>query len=378
MTRRPKRVLVVVNHAGFFLSHRLPVALEARRRGYEVHVATPMSRHVARIQETGLAWHEIRMARSSRAPWTEARSILSLVALYRRLRPDLVHHVTMKPVLYGTIASRLAGVPAVVNAITGMGHVFAPVGGAPWLGRLIARVYRLVLRRPRLRVIFQNVEQRDEFLANGSLAASDAVLIRGSGVDTTAFTPAAPRATHPLVVVMVARMLATKGVAEFVAAAEQLAREGLPARFVLVGEPDPDNPGSIPAAQLERWAASGVVEYWGRREDMPEVLRGADIVCLPSYYPEGVPKALIEAAAAGLPIVTTDIPGCRDIVRHGETGLLVPYKDVGALAGALRHLLVDAEFRARAGARGREHAVRHFSLEHVLDETMKVYAGLLA
>jgi glycosyltransferase involved in cell wall biosynthesis len=374
---RRRRVLIIVNHAGFFLSHRLPVAIEARARGYDVHIATPRSRHVGAIEQTGLAWHEIRMARSSVAPWRELRSLISLFRLYRRLRPDLVHHVTMKPVLYGMLAARVAGVPAVVNAITGMGHVFSPVHGAPLLGRLIAALYRFVLRHRNMRVIFQNVEQRAEFVDGGALRPDEAVLIRGSGVDTSLFAPARVRRTGTPVVMMVSRMLVTKGVGEFVAAAGRLRADGVDARFVLVGEPDPDNPGSIAEAQLRAWAASGAVEYWGRRDDMPEVLRGADVVCLPSYYPEGVPKALIEAAATGLPIVATDIPGCRDIVEHGVTGLLVPYKDVPALMGALREVIENCGFRERAGRAGRERAVREFSLRQVLDATMMVYAGLL-
>ena len=374
---RPRRVLIVVNHAGFFLSHRLPIALEARARGYEVHIATPASRHVAKIIETGLPWHPIRLGRASTAPHLEIRSVVDMMRLYRRIRPDLVHHVTIKPVLYGTLAARLTGVPAVVNAVTGLGHVFAPDEGSPMLARAIRLAYRALLRHGNMRVIFQNVEQHDIFVADGLVRANQAILIRGSGVDTQVFAPR-PRQAGVITIGLVARMIATKGIAEFVGAAKLLRDKGVVARFVLIGEPDPDNPVSIPAAQLERWAAEGAVEYWGRCEEMPEVLARLDMVCLPSYYPEGVPKSLIEAAAAGLPIVTTDIPGCRDIVKDGENGLLVPYRDIPALASALRTFIDDAAFRASAGARGRERAFDLFSLRRVLGNTMAVYADLLS
>jgi glycosyltransferase involved in cell wall biosynthesis len=369
----PLRLLIVVNHAGFFLSHRLPIARGAQESGYEVHIATPKSRHVPGIIEQGLLWHEIRLNRSGKNPFAEFRSFLTLLSVYRRLRPAIVHHVTIKPVLYGTVAARLAKVPVVINALAGLGHAFQTGGSAS--GRLLfGAACRVLLRHDRMRVIFQNMEDRSVFVENGWIRKEQAVLIKGSGVDLNLFRPVdrAGRGGLPLVV-LASRMIRTKGVADFVAAAALVNRSTRRARFVLVGEPDPDNPASFSEAELQTWAASGSVEYWGRRHDMPEVLAGADLACLPTFYGEGVPKSLIEAAASGLPIVTSDLPGCRDIVRDGENGLLVPPRDPEALARAMETILADEQLRLRFGQAGRRRVESEFSLEHVVNETLGVY-----
>jgi glycosyltransferase involved in cell wall biosynthesis len=373
-----QRILFVVNHAGFFLSHRLPVALAARAAGYDVHVATPSSRHAPRVLAAGLVWHDLRLSRSRRNPVGEVTTIADLYRLYRSLRPALTHHVTSKPVLYGTPVARAAGVHAVVNAISGMGHVFARENGAPSLLRSgVEAGYRVALRHPRMRVIFQNPEHRAEFVRRGWVRHTEAVLIPGSGVDTAAYLPATVHRQEVPLIVLASRMLWTKGVGEFVEAATELAREGVAARFALVGEPDPDNLASIPEDQLRAWAAAGAVEYWGRRDDMPKVLRHSDIACLPSYS-EGLPKSLVEAAACGLPIVTTDVDGCRAVVCHGENGLLVPVRDSTALASALRRLIDDPVLRRCLGAAGRIRAEAEFSLARVIAAHLAVYGELLS
>jgi len=327
------------------------------------------------VQAQGLSWHELRLTRSGMNPLAEAATLAHLVALYRRVRPSLVHHVTSKPVLYGTPAARLAGVPAVVNAISGMGHVFA--GGGRLLRAGISAGYRFALRHPRMRVVFQNVTHRGMFTGQGWVRPGEAVLIAGSGVDTRLFVPRPEGGGgDPPVVVFPARMLTTKGLLEFVEAARLLRRRGVAARFLLVGEPDPDNLASVDREKLLAWAAAGDVEYLGRRDDMHQVLAGADVACLPSYH-EGMPKSLLEAAACALPIVTTDVPGCRDVVRHGDNGLLVPARATAELADALQALLRDPALRRRMGARGRERAEREFSLDHVVDEFLRVYAELV-
>lgn len=367
------RLLFVVNHAGFFLSHRLPIALAAQRNGYEVHVATPKSKHVPQLLAHGLTWHPIRLSRSSRNPLREMLTLVDLFRLYRRLRPAIVHHVTPKPVLYGSIVARLARVPAVVNAISGMGHIFVNEGMATKLTRaFVSLIYRFALRHRRMRVIFQNREDREAlpWLANG-----DCVQIPGSGVDTDAFRP---RRSEPRVptVLFAARMLYTKGVGEFVSAARLIREKGMRARFVLAGEPDPDNPASVPLEQLQRWHSQGIIEYLGRREDMPAVFAEADVFCMPSYYGEGLPKVLVEASASGIPSVTTDWPGCRDVVEDGVTGLLVPVRNVERLAAAIERLIADPALRAQMGARARARAEADFSLDSVVAKTLAVYREL--
>lgn len=373
---RQRKLLLVVNSAAFFISHRLPIAMEGQKRGYDVHVATPAGERSAEIEAAGLRWHPIRLRRSNMNVAKELRTVVDLIKLYRELRPDLVHHVTSKPVLFGTIAARLTHVPAVVNAITGLGHVFIS-------DRLFYRVlraaigmaYRLVLRHPHMRVIFQNSDDRELFVQSGWVREGEDVVIAGSGVDPQEFRPREAGGDQIPLVMFASRMLRTKGLPEFVDAVRILKREGVPARYVLVGDPDPSNPASVGEEVLRGWASEIGLEYWGYRADMPAVLRGADIVCLPSHR-EGIPKVLIEAAACAIPIVTTDTPGCNDIVHDGINGILIPIGDVARLAAALRTLIEDPPLRLRMGAAGRDRVIREFSLRSVIEQTFRLYAEL--
>lgn len=380
MTRRPAserpRLLFTVNDAGFFLSHRLPIALAAKAEGFDVQVATGPGAAVARIVAHGFPHHAVPISRRGRNPWTEAKAIWALYRLYRSLRPDLVHHVTIKPVLYGGIAARLAGVPAVVSAVSGLGYVFVRHGPASAMLRAIVKAaYRIALHRQGARVIFQNPDDHREFVEQGLVAAKACVLIKGSGVDIGRFAPTPEPAGAPRVV-LAARMLWDKGVGEFVEAARLLNKDGVQARFVLVGASDDGNPTAIPSARLRAWQADGVVEWWDHRTDMPGVLAQAHIVCLPSYR-EGLPKSLVEAAACARPIVATDVPGCREIARDGENALLVPARDPAALAEALARLIADPGLRRRMGARGRAIAEAEFSLDRVVAETLALYGTLV-
>jgi glycosyltransferase involved in cell wall biosynthesis len=372
------RLLFVVNHAGFFISHRLPLALAARDAGYDVHVATPRSKHVPQLQATGITWHELRLSRSGLSPIAEWQSFRGLCELYRHLRPRVVHHVTSKPVLYGTLAARVTGTHAVVNAISGMGHVYAEGDLAHRLLRAgVSIIYRLVLRHPRMRVIVQNREHRELFARRSWVRDSDMVLVPGSGVDVLRFAPRLADRRGTVRIIMASRLLYTKGVEEFVAAARLLKKRKVDAQFVLVGEPDPDNPGSVPEGVLRKWHSEGSIDYRGRQEDMSAVFAEADVVCLPTYYGEGIPKVLVEAAACGLPIVTTDWPGCREIVEHGNNGLLVPIRNSDALATALETLAGDPALRRAMGTRGRARAEGEYSLDSVISKTLAVYSDLL-
>ena len=372
------RLLYVVNDARFFLSHRLTLALAAAQTGYQIHVATPDSPAVERIRKFGFVFHPVLVSRRGMHPIRELSSLCSLYRLYRSLQPDLVHHVTIKPVLYGGIAARLAGVPAVVSAVTGLGHVFVAKGHkAAFLRFFVKLAYRFALGHPNSKVILQNPDDRLSFTAAKLVTAESAVLIKGAGVDTREFVPA-PEAEKSLVVLLAARMLWSKGVSEFVHAARQLRAEGLHARFVLVGTPDEGNPLAVPSERLREWDRSGVVEWWGYRNDMPAVFAQAHVVCLPTTYGEGVPKVLIEAAACARAIVATDVPGCREIVLDGETGLLVPPQNVSALAEGIRTLLENPERRRTMGQRGREIVEREFAIEKVVRETLAVYRTLVA
>jgi glycosyltransferase involved in cell wall biosynthesis len=370
-------ILFVINDAPFFLSHRLPAAEAARDAGLDVHVATPPSSSSDRIRQLGFTFHAVRLSRSGTHPLREAVSALQLLRLYRQVRPDIVHHATIKPVLYGGFAARLVRVPASVSTITGLGHLFTGRARSTRVMGGIARfLYRGALAHPRSRIIFQNPDDLRAFVEGGLVRAGQAVLIRGSGVDLNQFRVVAEPGGDPLVI-LPSRMLWSKGVPEFVEAAGMLQREGVAARFALVGSTDPSNPAAIPEDRLREWDASGVVEWWGFRDDMPEVLASSHVVCMPSAYGEGVPKALIEAAACGRPIVTTDAPGCREIVLDGENGFLVPVGDARAVARAIRRLVDDPGLRGRMGRRGRELAEDGFGVEAVSRRTVDVYRELI-
>ena len=373
-----RRLLIVVNDAPFFLSHRLPIAIEAKRRGYDVHIATPPSHRTRDIEAAGLTWHPIPLQRSGANPLRDAAAVIALVRLYRKLRPDVVHQVTSKPVLYGTLAARIARVPAVVNSVSGLGHVFI---SRQWfyqaLRHLIGIAYRFVLRHPRMIVIFQNEDDRAVFVEHRWVRRSETVLIPGSGVDPDEFVPRDFESTGKPVVMFASRMLRTKGLPEFIDAVRLLNSENVSARYVLVGDPDAANPASVTERELRDWVGATGIELWGHRADMSAALREADIVCLPSHR-EGLPKVLIEAAACAIPIVTTDVPGCRDVVVDGENGFVVPAGDAGRVAAALRRLIEDSELRRRFGASGRKRVLEKFSLAAVLDATMRVYERLTA
>jgi glycosyltransferase involved in cell wall biosynthesis len=369
------KVLFLVNNPDFFLSHRLAIALAARKAGYEVHVATPERASAETIRSHGFTFHALPMDRSRASFGGELRTLLRIVRLYRSVRPDIAHHVTIKPVLYGTVAARIARVPAVCNAISGLGFVFLARGPKAFAVRsAVAAAYRLALRHSNQKVIFQNPDDRGTFLAKRFIRPSEAVLIKGSGADTEAFSPQ-PEPSGIPVVILPARLLRDKGVAEFVAAARELRARGVAARFALVGEADPGNPSSITAADLDAWAAEGVVEAWGFRRDMARVFSECHLVCLPSYR-EGFSKVLIEAAACGKAIVTTDTPGCRDMVEAGKNGLLVPVRDARALAEALLELIRDPARREAMGRDGRRRVLAEFSEAHVIDQTLDLYREL--
>lgn len=370
------RLLFVVNNPAFFLSHRLPLALAAQRAGYDVHVATMAGDSVSRIAAHGLTHHVVPMTRSGKQPLQELRTIWSLWRLFRRLRPALVHLVTIKPVLYGGIAARMAGVPAMVSAISGLGFVFVAQGGkAALVRRVVTWLYRWALGHRNSRVVFQNGNDRDTLRGLGVVRDEQIVMIRGSGVDLAAY-PAAPEPGAPVTALMVARLLRDKGVLEFVAAARILRQSGAGVRMRLAGGIDPGNPASVTQADVDAWHREGCIEALGERRDIADLYAAAHIAVLPSYR-EGLPRSLIEAAACGRAVVTTDVPGCRDAIEPGETGLLVPPRDAQALADAIARLAGDADLRQRLGRAGRRLAENEFDIEDVCRRHLDIYRALI-
>jgi glycosyltransferase involved in cell wall biosynthesis len=366
-------LLFVVNSDWFFLSHRLPVALAAQKAGYDVSVAAIDTGHAAVIRAHGMRFEPLALTHCGTNPLTELLAVFALVRLYRRMRPDLVHHVTIKPVLYGSLAARLVGGIAIVNAVPGLGYIFSGGGRARLLRPFVKLLYRFAFGGPRVRAIFQNPDDWNQFVAARAIEPEKAVLIRGSGVDLTQFKPV-PEPDGPPIVMLASRLIWAKGIREFVVAAELVRRVMPDTRFVLVGRPDVGNPTSVDEDVLRRWHEDGLVEWWGHRNDMPAVLAQAALFVLPTTYREGVPRALIEAAAAGRPIITTDAPGCREIVEHLHNGVLVPPRDAGAVAAAILSLLESPALRKRYGAAGRVIAANEFGVESVVGRTLALYA----
>jgi len=364
------KVLLFANTDWYLYNFRLAQVLALRERGDEVVLVSPDGPYGRRMQDLGIRWLPFPLARRSLNLLAGVQTVIRLLRLYRQEKPDLVHHFTVKCVLYGSLACHVLGIRSVVNSVTGLGYVFMEGGKARiWLRGFIKLFYRLVLQNTW--VIFQNPDDRSAFLESRLVDPKRVALIRGSGVDIQHFTPRPEPPNIPLVV-LPGRMLWDKGVGEYVKAARMLKAEGLRARFALVGDSDNQNPASVYASQLRSWEKEGVIEWWGWKEDMDDVYAQAAIICLPSYR-EGVPKTLIEAAACGRPIVTSDVPGCREVVRHGKNGLLVPPRDIDALAKALKDLLQRPNERSEMGMCGRTIAEKEFSMELVISQTFAVY-----
>ena len=371
-----KKILYFAGEDWAFCLHRLPLARAAREAGHDVVVVTRVRDHAAPITQAGLRLIPLEISRGGMRPLQEARTLLNLLKIYRAERPDLVHHVAIKPVLYGSLVAALTGVKAVVNALTGMGFLFTSQSlRARLLRPPVELALRLLLNRRGSRVIVQNRDDFDALIAKNIAARDNARLIRGSGVDIDAFSPSPEPAGVP-VIVLPARLLRDKGVGEFVTAARLLKARGVQARFALVGDRDAQNPAVVPQAKLDAWRAEGVVELWGWRSDMAQVYRECHIVCLPSYR-EGFPKVLLEAAACGRTLISTDVEGCREAVAHNRSGLLVPVRDAEALAGALADLIANPVRRAAFGAAAREIVVGELSLPVVIARTLAVYAEVM-
>lgn len=364
------RLLYFVTEDWYFCSHRLPLAIAARDAGFDVGIITRVRDYGAIIRDAGLRLIPFSMQRRGKNPIREWAHVRALTEIYRREQPAIVHHVAMKPVIYGSIAARLAGVPHVINALAGLGYTFTSQDRR---ARLLRPAIRHALTRllRATSVIVQNDVDRD-FIAGMGIPPTRLHVIRGSGVDLDRFRPQPELPGTPLVI-LPARLLRDKGVREFADAARRLKKQGVNVRFALVGDPDPENPASLGDADVQDLRRDGSVEIWGHQDDMAAVFAQCHIVCLPSYR-EGLPKVLLEAAASGRAIVTTDVPGCRDVVQHGENGLLVPVRDGGSLAQAIAMLIQDSVLRDRMGKRGREIAARSFAISQVVKEVLEVYS----
>lgn len=374
-----KTILFIVNVDWFFISHRLPIALEAIKAGYEVHLACCFTGREKELVKLGLNTHTINFSRGGSSLTNELKTLLSIRAVIKNVQPEIVHAITIKPVLYaGLIIHTLSKKPAFVAAISGLGYVFsAHTYRAKLIKILVSNLYRFALSHKNKIIIFQNNSDQKILTRVAKIGITQQKMIRGSGVDLNIYDFSKEPNNSTIKVVMASRLLKEKGVYEFVDAAKLLRSKNISAEFILVGAPDSENHSSVLKCEVDDWHKSGVITALGHRTDINKIFESCHIVTLPSYYGEGVPKVLIEAAACGRPIVTTDNPGCRDAVIAPETGLLIAEKSSEALAEALLKLINNKEMRVKMGSKGRELALKEFDLQSVIKKHLSIYTVLL-
>ena len=367
-----KHLVYVITEDWFFASHFLDRAIAAKNSGYKVSVVTRCRETAQELDAHGLIFENIEFSRRGLNPIRELATVVRLRAILRRINPDIVHNIALKPVVLGSLAARLAGVRNVVNAPVGMGYVFTShESKARILRPLVKRLIRNVLSRPNSKVIIENSDDYNN-LISGRFAKRESIsLVKGAGVDTAKFSYTV-ESVEPVKVIMVARLLRDKGIQEFIDAAEIVKQSNSSVKFLLVGDVDDGNPTSLNTKQLVELKNSQNVEWLGARLDIAELLAASHIACLPSYR-EGLPKSLIEAASVGRAIVATDVPGCREVVTHLINGLLVPPRDSKALAAALLVLINDHELRSKMGRENRSKAEHEFANEIIIRQTQNVY-----
>ncbi|HKU79134.1 MAG TPA: glycosyltransferase family 4 protein [Rhodanobacteraceae bacterium] len=373
------KIILFANTDWYLYNFRRSLALAVRAAGHEVLLISPPGEYGARFRDLGLRWEPLpAMDRRSLNPLREMRALAELVALFRREQPALVHNFTIKCAVYGSIAAMLTGVPARINAVAGLGYVFASNDRRARLLRPVVRaLMRFALRGRRARLILQNHDDARMFLDHGLIEDARVRVIAGSGVDCNRFVPRSRSRGDPPRVLLAARLLWEKGVKEYVQASRTLRAQGRRIRFLLAGASDPGNPAAVPEAAVRGWVDEGVVEWIGHVDDMPALFASSDIFVLPSYYREGLPKSLIEAAACATPLITTDMPGCRDVVTDGVDGLIVPPRDADALATAIARLLDAPELARKLGWAARAKALAAFDERIVIRRTLETYDEVL-
>jgi glycosyltransferase involved in cell wall biosynthesis len=372
-----KKIVYLVTEDWYFCSHRLDLAKAAKAQGYKVYVITRAGALADKIRENGFVLIPIMIPRGIASPIRELNIIIELVKHYKNIKPDLVHHIALKPIMSGSIAARFAKVPRVVNTFAGLGNIFISESNFTKVIRFIfISIMRLVLHTKSVFSIVQNND--DAFILNelGVINKKRTLVIPGSGVDTKKFSLTTESIDSPVVVLFASRLLKDKGIYEFIGAARLLRQKNLQISFVLVGDRDESNPTSISEEELLAWINEGVIEWWGYRDDMEKVLAQVHLLCLPSYR-EGLPKILLEAASRGRAIVTTDVAGCRDVVKDGVNGLLVPVKNTLDLANAIEKLATTPALRSQMGKSGSERVKKHFNLLNINLKTIDLYNELI-
>lgn len=373
------KLLFIVNVDWFFVSHRLPIAQEALKQGCNVTIACYCTEHKKKLIDMGFNVVELPFTRSGGGIVNELKVIKVIRDLVIQQQPSVIHAVTIKPVLYTGISLRLIkkDVPFVA-AISGLGYVFTANTLRAKITKLVVSIfYKISLSQKYKKVIFQNASDEAILTEVAKLKESDKALIKGSGADLSVYNYLPERIDDAVKIVMACRLLKEKGVYQYIDAARIIKEQHPNAEFLLVGTPDLENPNTVKQVEIDSWVTQGLITYLGHRSDIPTVFSDSNIVCLPSFYGEGVPKVLIEAAACGRAIVTTDNPGCRDAVIEGVTGLTVPIRDASALADAILMLIDNSALRVSMGAKARVFAEKEFDVNNVVNKHLEIYHNLL-
>ena len=370
------RILFVITEDWALLSHRLHLVKAAIAAGHQVGLATRFSRHEEMLASLGVETYHWGLTRKSLNPFAELKSLISLHHIISDFQPDLVHAVAQKPVLYTGLLKRLGGRFGFVAALGGIGYIFSSSAlKARLLRPAISLVLRFALAGRKTAFILQNQDNISLFEKLRIVHAGKTKLVRGSGVEISLYQPS-PLPEGITKIILPARMLWDKGVAEFVAAARKIKAQNIAAEFILVGDVDAHNAASVSQSQIDEWVAGGIVQQWGRRDDMPKIYPSVHIVCLPSYH-EGLPKVLMEAASCARPVIAFDVPGSREIVQDGVNGFLVPFKDQESLENALVRLINDRTLCTDMGRKGRKLVEAEFSDTHINQQTFDIWDEIL-
>ena len=371
-----KKILFIVTEDWYFVSHRLHLAIAAMNNGYEVGLLSRFSTHQEFISSLGIKVFDWPMERRSHNLFKEFVSICHVVKAFRSFKPNLVHAVAIKPVIYSLVSNVFFNVDGKILALAGLGFVFRSEKNlAKFLRVITTPIFRVYQDKKNVLLVIQNIDDA-KFLINLKIIHKDKIrLIRGAGVNTSEFSPNHEPHKIPLVV-LPARMLWSKGVGDFVNCAKKFIKSDIQVKFALIGDPDSHNPESVTKSQLEKWVESGAVEWWGNQDSMSKIYHLADIVCFPSYH-EGLPKSLLEAASCEIPIVAYDVTGCREVVKNNINGFLISFKDEDALYDAVRRLVENPKLRLKMGKDGREIVMENFTEERIAIETMKVWSEVL-
>lgn len=370
---KPKKTVVSSNTSWYLYNFRLPLLKELVDRGHQVFALAPYDTYVKHFHEYGIKHLDIQITRSGINPFEDIALLLKFLSIYKRHKPDIVQHFTVKPVIYGTIAARISRVKHIYNMVPGLGYVFT---GTSFKKFWVQKIVRFLYRRTMLfsqHVFFQNQDDRNYFLEHNMVDKHKTSVIPGTGVDTVKFSPRKYERKNTVTFILAARMLWDKGIKEFIDAAYTLRKKYNNIDFWLLGPVDMQNPKGISSEQLEKWNKQGTVKYFGMTDNIKAYLEKADVIVLPSYYREGLPLSLLEGAAMGMPIITTDSTGCRVVVEDGINGFLVPIKDSARLASTMEKYILNPELISSMGQASRDITVRKFDSKQVVRKILKYY-----